>query len=121
MRAQTENMHKNYNYSEVCNSLNLSEINKYGLSVVLYSFNPSITRFQKKYVAIYDHSYFVKSDIMDIEEENGEEPTTQLTDAVFNKELSGFYTVTGISYVLEDGYLTTHLELRKRAIKTEEQ
>lgn len=119
MRAQTENMHKNYNYAEICNKLNLREINKYGLSVVLTGFNPQITRFQKKYVAIYTQSFMVKSDIMDKEiEDEGQSSTKLDEDMLLNEELSGFYTVTGIIYSLQEGYLTTQLELRKRAIKT---
>lgn len=122
MRAQTENMHKNYNYSEICNMLNLNEINKYGLTVVLNGFNPQIIRYQKKYVAIFTKSYMVQAD-MDNREANGEEVSTRTIDngEYLNTELSGFYTVTGISYVLEGGYLTTHLDLRKRAIKITKQ
>lgn len=121
MRAQTENMHKNYNYAEICNMMNLKEIDKYGLNVTLAGFNPQITRFQKKYVAIYTQSFMVKSDSMDKETDEEGQPTTKIDeDMVLNKELSGFYTVTGITYYLQDGYLTTELELRKRAIKTDE-
>ena len=120
MRAQTENMHKNYNYSEICNRLNLQEINKYGLTVTLAGFNPQITRFQKKYVAIYTQSFMIKSDVMDKEAEEEGQSTTKIDeDIMLNKELSGFYTVTGITYSLQEGYLTTQLELRKRAIKTD--
>jgi len=116
MRAQTDNMHKNYNYAEICNMMNLNEIDKYGLDVKLAGFNPEIVRFQKKYVAIYTKSPFVKTDI-DKNEKLAENDEEQI-DAEINKVLSGFYTVTGITYELEEGYLTTNLNLRKRAIKT---
>lgn len=115
MRAQTDNMHKNYNYSEICNRLNLQEIEKYGINVTLAGFNPQIMRYQKKYVAIYSHSYFAAMDVDSMNADNSEE---RKSDEVLNPELSGFYTVTGISYSLVDGYLTTNLEMRKRAIKT---
>lgn len=114
MKAQTDNMHKNYNYAEVCNRINIDEINKYGINVVLSGFNPEITRFQKKYVAIYTLSPLVKSSYATINNTND----IKYNEPMLNTELSGFYTVTGISYELEEGYLTTHLELRKRAIKT---
>ncbi len=116
MRAQTDNMHKNYNYAEICNMLNLNEIDKYGIDVTLAGFNPQITRFQKKYVAIYTRSPFVKADA--VENEDLVENDDQQMDAEINKKLSGFYTVTGITYELQGGYLTTNLNLRKRAIKT---
>lgn len=121
MNSQTDNMHKNYNYAMICNMLNNAEIDKYGLSVVISGFNPQITRFQKKYVAIYTQNMMVESDIMDKEEEDGTATNKEINeDGLLNKDLSGFYTVTEISYVLEGGYLTTHLELRKRAIKINE-
>ena len=49
--------------------------------------------------------------------ENNTQIVEEDTDVVLNKELSGFYTVTAISYFLHEGYLMTNLELRKRAIK----
>ena len=117
MHPQTENMHKNYNYAEVCNKLNLAEIDKYGLTVTLTGFNPQITRFQKKYVAIYTKNPFVHANMLKRTNENNTQIVEEDTDVVLNKELSGFYTVTAISYFLHEGYLMTNLELRKRAIK----
>lgn len=117
MRAQTDNVHKNYNYAEICNALNLEEIDKYGLSITIPGFNPAITRFQKKYIAIYTHNIFVKSDVLTEEEESEGQSTTQLDDVILNETLSGFYTITGITYNLVENTLFTNVELRKRAIK----
>ena len=79
-------------------------------------------KLDNKYVAIFTKSYMVQAD-MDNREANGEEVSTRTIDngEYLNTEHSGFYTVTGISYVLEGGYLTTHLDLRKRAIKITKQ
>lgn len=118
MRAQTENMHKNYNYAEVCNRLNLIEIDKYGINLMIPGFNPSLTRFQKKYIAIYTQGDMAKSEMMLTEEAEKGSTDISLKDEVLNTTLSGFYTITGITYQLVESTLCTIVNLRKRAIKT---
>ena len=104
----TANTHLNYTFSELHNKQNLEELEKLSLTVTLPAFNPSLHRFQKIPVAIYNMTSSqtrADSSLKNIKSEGGFEtndeadPEDALSDGTAIDEfLSGFYVIGSIVY-----------------------
>jgi hypothetical protein len=104
----TSNTHLNYTFSEIHNKQNLEELDKLSLTVELPAFNPSLHRFQKIPVAIYnvtssqtgaDSSLKNKKSDSGFETSDAAEPEDALSDGTaIDNFLSGFYVIGSIIY-----------------------
>lgn len=104
----TSNTHLNYTFSEIHNRQNLEELDKLSLTVELPAFNPSLHRFQKIPVAIFNVTNSqTKADslLKNKKSEGGFETTAEsdpedaLSDGTaIDSFLSGFYVIGSIVY-----------------------
>jgi hypothetical protein len=123
---ETSNTHLNYNFSRVHNKQNMDELKKLTLEVELSGFNPSLHRYQKIPVAIFNQvqnqvyadlnlknkkseQNFETSDVND-ESDGIAEPNT------LDDFLSGFYIIGDIRYKYSKklGRMTQSLTLLRR-------
>lgn len=104
----TSNTHLNYTFSEIHNKQNLEELDKMTLTVELPAFNPSLHRFQKIPVAIFNVTNSQTSAdtlLKNKKSESGFETTAEsdpedaLSDGTaIDSFLSGFYVIGNIIY-----------------------
>lgn len=92
------NAHDNYHYSNIQNNINLNNIQKIGIEVILPNLNFNIYRFMKIYVLIINQGM-----------------TT--INPLFNKKLSGEWIVTEIQFFLDfDGSMKQKVKLIRRGL-----
>lgn len=134
MGVQNSNVHKNYKYSAINNIQNLVELDKMYLEVELGSINPSVYKYMKVPVAIYNYSRTsgmvdniknrkMKEDGFELDQDRSEvgKASTADEEGQFNKAetydsfISGYYVVVGIQYRYnpKSGY-TQKLKLARR-------
>lgn len=104
----TSNTHLNYTFAEIHNRQNLEELDKLSLTVELPAFNPSLHRFQKVPIAIYngtDSQVQADALLKESKDEKGFEtqPATDDSDklsdgSAIDSFLSGFYVIGSIIY-----------------------
>ena len=124
---ETSNTHLNYKFSEIHNRQNLEEIDKLSLNIELPTFNPSLHRFQKIPVMIFQltrQQTGADAVLKKIKDENGFETTAkkdtendELSDGTAMDEfLSGFYVINSIIYKYNkrDGKVRQELNLIRR-------
>ena len=104
----TANTHLNYTFSEIHNRQNLEELDKLSLTVELPAFNPSLHRFQKIPVAIFNSSARQTGASKQLKKNQAEggfdtlgqvEEDTELSDnTTMDSFLSGHYVIGSIIY-----------------------
>lgn len=109
---ETSNTHLNYNFSKLHNKQNIDELSKLTLEVELSSWNPSITRYSKFPVVIFNQTQQqVEADsaLKDAKKEKqfetqgvsgSSDPSEKQQDdtSSIDEFLTGFYVVGGMSY-----------------------
>jgi len=125
--TQGDNVHPNFSYSAILNFQNLAEMNKFGMTVELDTFNPAIWKYSRIYCMFLEYGDSTKRVLtapsneetppgtQRRETEDGNDPLSP--NGVLNEYLSGFYVVTGIDYFLtQPGALKQRLHLRRREV-----
>ena len=106
-QQESGNVHDNYLHAVISNKLNREEITKMGLDVELNWFNPNIYRYQMIPVLLFafdaEHKAIATKD-----------PIDPNYEAMYDKELSGYYVVGGMKYHYTNGYYTTSAKLLRR-------
>lgn len=123
---ETSNMHLNYNYARIHNKQNMDELQKLVLEVELGGFNPSLHRYQKIPVAIFnqvqtqvqaDKQLKNKKSEQNFDTNPQEENKEEGVDvATLDEFLSGFYIIGAIKYKYSKrlGRITQSLTLLRR-------
>jgi hypothetical protein len=96
-KIDTDNVHKNYYYSEINNKQNLTDLTKIGLQLELTTPNFNLYRFQKIKVVIVNQ---------------GSTPNQKL----MNGRLNGEWVIIYIKFVVEDSSFKQYLTLVKREL-----
>lgn len=92
------NVHNNYHYSNIQNNINLNDIQKIGIEVVLPNLNFNIYRFMKIYVLFINQGMITISPL-------------------YNKKLSGEWIVTEIQFFLDfDNKMKQKVKLVRRGL-----
>jgi len=126
--TQGDNVHPEYQYSTVLNYQNMSEIEKMGMIVELDTVNPAIVRYSRIYCQILEYSDMIKGVLLQPSEgeiEGNEAPQTRSGEAfendqqsengITNEYLSGFYVITGVTWLYTSpGPLRMRLKLQRR-------
>ncbi len=89
-KVDIDNVHKNYALAKASNDFNLENLEKMKMVVYLRQVNFSIKRFQNIRVEIYNINDLFSTDA------NTNKPNQNI-----NKQLSGYWYVTGINYVFK--------------------
>ena len=133
--VDTSNMFKQYFFAEVQNKYQMRCMKKCGLSVKLQNYNPSITKFSRIWVDIYDKNMISNSEISKSEIQANDSGTLAEYKAfrnegllqfdeecdrkdmagLYNRALSGWYVVTEIEldYSPKDNNLNMNLMLNR--------
>lgn len=97
-KLDTDNMHKNYNYSRIQNEQNIHDLQKIGINVTIPKPNYNLLRFMKLKLYIVDDTATPSSDII-------------------NRRLSGDWLIIDIKYVMIDGEYVQKVTLVKRELE----
>ena len=125
---QCDNVHTNYLYSNILNHQNTMYISKYGMEVVLSSFNPSLLLYSKVYCHIVEYADQVKRTLTysetaedypaDAVRRQDGDNTLDHNTTIVNEMLSGWWLITGIDIIYKKGnVLNQKLYLNRREIK----
>lgn len=90
-----DNAHENYHYSQIQNELNLNELQKIGLEVILPLPNYNLHRFMKIYVMLINQGM-------------------REINPPYNAKLSGEWLVTDIQYFISNSVLKQKVRLMRR-------
>ncbi len=101
-KLDADNMHKNYNYSEIQNKQNIEDIQKIGIEIKLTKPNFNIYRFQKAYVLF-----------------NTDTPSLTSTDV--NNRLSGEWLVLNLRFVKNGDNFEQYISLIRRELSLSKQ
>lgn len=101
-RLDTDNCHKNFNFSHIQNEKNLYDLEKIGLEIDMNTPNYSIYKYQKIKI-------FLSNQVTT--------PSTGLK----NERLSGDWLITDIKFVLNNGEFKQSLKLIKRELELSEE
>lgn len=130
-----DNVHKNYYWALQQNNFNIDQSSKSGLNVTLFMYNPSIQRYSRIWVDIYNQNTYTQEELKNesgdddsknakIKSEvtppdNSDSENTDSIKAVLNESLSGWYVVQDIvlSYDYPNHRLTEQLTLLRRENK----
>jgi len=126
------NVHPNSNFAKIHQVQNLAEINKLKLKVTLASFNPSIYKYQKIPVLIYEYdknrvdatlkyNKFLADQgftdkVLGIDAAKDTDDKTDRPNQVLNRFLSGYYVIENIDYKysVDIGYVLQEVTLIRR-------
>lgn len=97
-KIDTDNSHKNYNYSYVQNNKNITDLQKIGIEIEMGNPNYSLYRFQKINVFISNQA-------------------STPSQSHKNNRLSGDWLIVDILYKFSDGKLTQVIKLIKRELE----
>ena len=134
--TQGDNVHPEFQYSNVLNYQNMTEIKKMGMIIELDTVNPAITRYSRIYCQIVEYAAGVQetilkpaADLDGVEQEEGagalqertgedgenDASTSGNQNGVKNEFLTGFYVVDGVEYLYSaPGPLRMKLHLLRR-------
>ena len=132
--VDTSNMFKQYYFAEVQNRYQMKCMKKCGLKVKLQNYNPSITKFSRIWVDIYDKNLFSqvaketvyendKGDYRKYKEEKNDNILQFKGEAEkdiygeFNRGLSGWYVVTEIEIESDQDNTNLHMYLTLNRIE----
>jgi hypothetical protein len=137
---QCDNMHKNFFYSNVFNSQNLKEIDKFGIEILLDQLDQTITMYDRIFVTIFSYGTPAASATLNNEVLNKvmnpglagqlaqstelkkiidsfQNPQDGNSSAVLSDTYTGVYVVTGIKYeydLRKDQSIKTRVTLSRR-------
>ena len=123
---ETSNTHLNYNFARIHNKQNMDELKKLTLEVELSGFNPSLHRYQKIPVAIFNqvqNQVYADKYLKEKKQEQNFETTPTPDDSsdiaeptTLDDFLSGFYVIGDIKYKYSKkvGRMTQSLTLLRR-------
>lgn len=97
-KLDSDNTHKNFNYSTIHNSRNILEVQKIGMDIELSTPNYNLYRFQKIKIILSSNT-----------------PTP--ASPMINQRLSGDWLIVDIKYVFQEGALLQVISLVKRELE----
>lgn len=97
-KIDTENVHKNYNYSYIQNRINLDELNKIELKVRLPNPNYNLYRFQKVQVQVINLA------------------PTPTDEATVEWRLSGDWSISEINFNFANGMISQEIKLTRKEL-----
>lgn len=97
-KADTDNAHKNYQYSHIQNDRNICDLQKIGLEIHMGSPNFNLYKFQKIYVVISNQG-------------------TTPSQSHINTRISGEWIIVDIKFIYKDGIIDQIITLVKRELE----